>query len=191
MNQKEKQVQFMELLKPLMGRLERYALAIAMNRDEAKDVVGETVMLAWENFDSLKSKDAFLSYLLTIASRVYKKRQRIFYKFRVNEAQDIDELYCRTLAPDVSTDVGLLYKALEKLPTRQKEAIILFEIMGFSIKEICEIQDSETSSVKMRLVRGRQKIAELMGVKDYGLSDNKKIEINELSYAKGLANEQQ
>jgi len=189
MNQKEKQEKFMELLKPLTGRLERYALAITMNRDEAKDVVGETVMLAWENFDKLKSDDAFLSFLFTIASRVYCKRQRVFFKYRVNEVQDVDELYCRTLAPDVSTDVGILYKAMEKIPVQQKEAIILYEIMGFSIKEICNIQDSNESSVKMRHVRGRQKIAELMGVNDYGLKDKNKNEINELSYAKGLKNE--
>ncbi|MFH1050537.1 MAG: RNA polymerase sigma factor [bacterium] len=189
MNQKEKQEKFMELLKPIMGRLERYALAITMNRDEAKDVVGETVMLAWENFDKLKSDDAFLSFLFTIASRVYSKRQRVFFKFRVNKVQDVDELYCRTLAPDVSTDVGILYKALEKLPAKQKEAIILYEIMGFSIKEISSIQDSNESSVKMRLVRARQKIAELLGVKDYGLRNNKALKINELSNVKGQENE--
>ncbi|MFC2131219.1 RNA polymerase sigma factor [Bacteroidota bacterium] len=181
----EKQDKFMELLKPLTVRLERYALAITMNREEAKDVVGETVMLAWENFDKLKSKDAFLSFLFTIASRVYNKRQRSFFKFRVQEAQDIDELYCKSLPPDVSTDVGILYKALEKLPAKQKEAVILYEIMGFSIKEICGIQDSKTSSVKMRLARGRQKIAELMGVRDYGLRNDNTSKIDQLSYEKG------
>ena len=189
MNQKEKQDKFMELLKPLTGRLERYALAITMNREEAKDVVGETVMLAWENYDKLKSEDAFLSFLFTIASRVYNKRQRVFFKFRVNEVQEIDELYCNSLAPDVSTDVGILYKAIEKLSAQQKDTIILYEIMGFSIKEICGIQDSNESSVKMRLVRTRQKIAELMGVKDYGLRNDKTIKINDASYVKGQTNE--
>ena len=185
MKRLEKQNRFMDLLKPLLGRLERYSLAIAMNREEAKDVVGETLMLAWENFDKLKSDDAFLSYLFTIASRVYKKRQRSFFKFKVSEKQDVDELYCKSLAPDVSTDVGILYKTLEKLPIKQKEAVLLFEIMGFSINEICEIQQSNSSSVKMRLKRGREKIAQLLGVKDYGFNEDKNINIVELSLEKG------
>jgi DNA-directed RNA polymerase specialized sigma24 family protein len=37
-------------------------------------------------------------------------------------------------------EIELLYQFLTKLPELQKEAIILFEITDFSIKEIMEIQ---------------------------------------------------
>lgn len=180
----------MELLKPLMSKLERYALVVTMNREEAKDVVGETVMIAWEKFDNLKSDQAFLSYLFTIASRIYSKRQRTFIKYKINESQDIDTLYCNSLPPDVSTDVGILYKALENLPVKQKEALILYEIMGFSVKEICKIQDSGLSGVKMRLVRGRQKVADLMGVKDYDFKEDKNVFTKSLSDTERTKNEQ-
>lgn len=172
-----------------MEKLERFALAMTMNRDEAKDVVGETLMIAYESLESLKADKAFLSFLFTIASRVYSKRQKSFFKFKIKETQDVDKLYCNSLSPEVATDVGILYKALEKLPAKQKEALILYEIMGVPIKEICEIQDSKISSVKMRLVRGRQKLAEILGVKDFGLKNKKYVKINELSYEKGQKNE--
>ena len=55
-----------------------------------------------------------------------------------------------------------LYAALDKLPAAQKEAVILFEISGFSIKEIAEIQGSTESGVKSRLKRGREALAKLM-----------------------------
>ena len=48
------------------------------------------------------------------------------------------------------------------LPEEQKEAVILFEISGFSIKEICEIQQAGESAVKQRLKRGRQKLTEIL-----------------------------
>ena len=64
----------------------------------------------------------------------------------------------------------MLYKALNTLPTNQKEALILFEISGFSIKEVCEIQKSSESAVKQRLKRGRVALA------DYFKSDQLKSE---------------
>jgi RNA polymerase sigma-70 factor (ECF subfamily) len=48
------------------------------------------------------------------------------------------------------------------LPPEQKEAIILQDIMGFSQKEICEIQSISLDALKQRLYRGRKKLAELL-----------------------------
>jgi RNA polymerase sigma factor (sigma-70 family) len=56
----------------------------------------------------------------------------------------------------------MLHKALALLPEAQKECIILFEISGFSIKEIMEIQRASESAVKQRLKRGREKLIEIL-----------------------------
>jgi RNA polymerase sigma-70 factor (ECF subfamily) len=42
------------------------------------------------------------------------------------------------------------------------ECIILFEISGFSIKEIMGIQNSSEAAVKKRLSRGRMQLLALM-----------------------------
>jgi len=55
-----------------------------------------------------------------------------------------------------------LHQALSKLPEVQKEAIILYEISGFSIKEIATIQDASEPAVKQRLKRGREKLVEIL-----------------------------
>ncbi len=166
MLKKRKQDKFLKLLKPVTSSLERYALAMTRNREEAKDVTGETIMIAYESFGSLKEETAFLSFLFTIASRVYSKRQRAFIRFRADEKQDIDELYCNSLAPDVAVDIRILYSALDKLPEKQREAIILFDIIGMPHKEISIIQDASLSSVKMRILRGKKKLAVLLGAGD-------------------------
>jgi len=48
--------------------------------------------------------------------------------------------------------------ALATLTPEQREAIVLFELHGYSIEEIAEIQRSSISSVKSRLVRGRDRL---------------------------------
>ena len=67
----------------------------------------------------------------------------------------------------------MLHKALAILPENQKECIILFEISGFSIKEIMAIQNVSESAVKQRLKRGRAKLVEILTFE----SDYKKMEV--------------
>ena len=59
-------------------------------------------------------------------------------------------------------EVFMLHKALALLPDDQRESIILFEISGFSIKEIVEVQGVSESAVKQRLKRGRAKLIEIL-----------------------------
>jgi RNA polymerase sigma-70 factor (ECF subfamily) len=51
---------------------------------------------------------------------------------------------------------------LGKLPDKQKEAIILFEISGFKIAEIAEMQGATESAVKSQLKRGREKLTNIL-----------------------------
>lgn len=61
---KAKQERFMNLLRPYHKRLERFALTMTRNREDAKDVVGETVLLAYEHLETLRNDDAFIGFLL-------------------------------------------------------------------------------------------------------------------------------
>ena len=63
---------------------------------------------------------------------------------------------------DSDAKVYLLHEALALLPDVQKEAIILFEISGFSIKDIMSIQNASESAVKQRLKRGRERLVALL-----------------------------
>lgn len=162
MTERTTQDRFMALLKPLYPRLERYALTITRNRDDAKDVVGETVLIAFEQFGSLRSEQAFLSYLFTIASRTARRRLRRRHEAATDE--QLEELFDNYTQPDVAYDVKLLYEAMDKLPAEQREAVMLAEITGLSHKEIQEIQGGTVAAVKVRVFRAKRRLAKLLGV---------------------------
>src|SRR5690606_10299330 len=65
-------------------------------------------------------------------------------------------------SPELLTDYIIVSKAISNLPDQQKEALMLFEVSGFSIAEICDIQNAGESAVKQRLRRARNSIKELM-----------------------------
>jgi DNA-directed RNA polymerase specialized sigma24 family protein len=51
---------------------------------------------------------------------------------------------------------------LSLLDSITRECIILFEISGFTIKEIMQIQGMGESAVKQRLSRGRKQLLEII-----------------------------
>jgi DNA-directed RNA polymerase specialized sigma24 family protein len=73
--------------------------------------------------------------------------------------------------PERAADVAMLNRALARLPERQREAVVLFEISDLSLEEIRVIQGGSLSGVKSRIVRGRQKLAELLDAADTAAGD--------------------
>lgn len=164
MDSKIKQKLFMDCLEPIYDKLARYTRALTRNRHDAQDLLNETLLKTFENFDKVKSADKFTGYVFTIAKRTYtrnKWRRRFFGSYNEQEAEKIEDA---GTSAETAIDVGVLYKALAKLPDKMKEAVILFEISGFSLNEICDIQNSSLSAVKSRVKRGREKLAEIMNV---------------------------
>lgn len=151
--------EFIELYKDAHEPLSRFCMAKSYGVMDAKDLLSETVLAAMEGFDKLRNKKAFLSYLFTIASnKVNATLRRRKFSGAYDEQQALAQMD-NNGASDARFDISILYEALNELPESQKEAVILFEISGFSIKEIMEIQNSGESAVKQRIRRGREKLA--------------------------------
>ncbi|CAN5543302.1 RNA polymerase sigma factor [soil metagenome] len=159
-----KQAAFMELLLPLQRRLEKFAYSMTHDEDEAKDLVQDTILSAWQHFDNVRDHAAFRSYLFSICSNSYKRkytRAKLFGLF----TEDLHEtLASSTLAPDDATDTVFVYQALAKLPYKYREALIMHEITGLTVEEIRAVQGGTASAIKVRLMRGRKMLAKLLGV---------------------------
>ena len=152
----------MEAFQPLYAKLWKFILSISRNRDDAKDILSETFLIAYEKFDTLKNERAFLSFLFTIASRLRNASTNKRKKYYSEEVFDFDDFAGNFLSPEDETDIKLLYKTLDYLPDAQKEAIVLFEIFGFNRTEIANIQNSTVTNVKIRLYRGRKKLEQII-----------------------------
>ena len=163
---KDKQIQFMALYGPNHSRLSRFCKAISRDNEEAKDLLSETVIRAYENFDKLRKPESFVYYLFGMASRLHRKKTRRL-KFRgvfsQEQAENIIDLSAR---PDDGLELQLLFEAMQKLPTEQCEALTLFEISGFSLAEISELQHCSLSAAKARISRARLKLAKMLNVND-------------------------
>lgn len=154
-----KQQQFLKLYRPVHDQFERFCRARAYGDVPYGDLINDTLLIAFSKMDSLQKEKAFLSYLIGIAIKILSNAKR-----KKKPITGVDE-YVFHNHPDPSSavekkfEIEMLYKALSCLPKLQREALILFELTGYSIKEIMEIQNSGSSAVKQRLARGRKELA--------------------------------
>jgi RNA polymerase sigma-70 factor (ECF subfamily) len=159
---KDKQDAFLKLYEPVHERFERFCRARVYNEMDFRDLMNDSLLVAYEKFDSLKSKEAFLSFLFSICVRVLGNYHQKNRENRIPEGSTHLEIPDKNANPQAHTDIHYLYEALALLPDEQRESIILFEISGFSIREITVIQNASESAVKQRLKRGREKLTELL-----------------------------
>ena len=74
--------------------------------------------------------------------------------------ESIDEARTVLASSDADTKYAHqdLYLALATLPPKERAAIVLFYLDGYSIKEISQITDTNEDAVKKQLSRGRDKL---------------------------------
>ena len=151
----ERHKKFLELYSPLHDRLTRFVQVLIWDREEVRDIVSETTLTALEQFGKVQHPDAFLYYLFTIARRkvnLYITRKQRFVPIEIditNEPIDYSNGAFELLnTKDLNT-------ALLKLPEIYREPLVLFELSGFSIKEISGLLTISENGIKSRLVRAR------------------------------------
>lgn len=153
---------FLKLYEPIHDRFERFCRARVYGEMDYRELMSESILIAFEKMHTLRSEQAFLSFLFGISVRILSNQRR---KKKVVTFQDeslIQKVEDNRNRPDEDADVYFLHQVLTLLPVVQKESLILFEIAGFNIREIAGIQQASESAVKQRLKRGRQKLAEIL-----------------------------
>jgi RNA polymerase sigma-70 factor, ECF subfamily len=161
---RRKHVRFLALLEPVRTGLGQFARSLTRDRESARDLAAEAIRIAYEQFDNLRDEGKFKSWLFTTASHLaqranWRERNRVAY----------DELKAQSIpsngtSPDIGPDIEALYDALAKLPDEMREAVVLFEISGLSLAEVCDVQHASLSAVKSRISRGRKLLAEILRV---------------------------
>lgn len=158
-NNSDLQSDFLNAFEPHRHALWRFVRATTRSALEAEDLMGDTILQAYEAFPKLQDRQAMLSWLFTIASRLYKRQ-----RWRARLFGELSDEYADGMAhsdplPDTHVDISILYDALAKLPHKHREAVVLMDILGMTLAEIQAIQGGTISAIKSRVSRGRAELA--------------------------------
>lgn len=125
------------------------------NKGDADDLAQEALVKAYLSSAGYQDQGRFRSWLYKIAYNTF-----LNHRASLRSTESIDE--ARTLISNAGADSSFehqdLYLALRTLPPKERSAITLFYLNGYSIKEIAAITDTSEDAVKKQLSRGRDKL---------------------------------
>jgi RNA polymerase sigma-70 factor (ECF subfamily) len=151
-------------LRPFHDQAAATARRLSRSVEDGDDLFQEAVLRAYDKLPSLRDESRFRSWFYSVLLSVHRNRSRrgFWRRFLSLEGKDGKSI-------DVAGEDGASWdderrgaervsRALAVLPPEQREAVVLFEMDGFSVEEIAAIQKVSLSAVKSRLSRARKRL---------------------------------
>jgi RNA polymerase sigma-70 factor, ECF subfamily len=180
-----KQDAFEKLVEPYRHELLVHCYRILGSFEDAEDISQEILLRVWKHLDSFEGRSSLRSWLYKIAtnacldaldSRRVRGLSRELYprgdpaqelplpSKDVNWVEPFPEEYVDgqpNIYPEARYEVResitlAFVAALQKLPGRQRAALILCDVLGWSANEAAEILDTSTAAVNSALQRARE-----------------------------------
>jgi RNA polymerase sigma-70 factor (ECF subfamily) len=146
--------------------LRAFAISLTNNVDRADDLVQETLMRAIANIARFQPGTNMQAWLFTILRNLFHSE----YRKRRREVEDADGKYAATLAVQPAQTAHLdfedMQRALTRLPADQREALLLVGASGFSYEQAADICGCAVGTIKSRVNRARNRLAELLHFED-------------------------
>lgn len=153
-----------------------YACYVTGNETLAQDAVSDAVASAFEQIKSLKNAKAFKGWLFKIlcaaCKRYYtenEKKKSLVYLDDENRGTDEPAGFDGI---EISIELRM---ALEKLSREEREIVLLSVLGNYKSREIADILDCPSSTVRSKLKRSLKKLRELLD----GENENERGKRNE------------
>lgn len=161
---------FEEFVSAYGDRIFGFGLRVCGEREDAKDILQETLIQAYRSLAQLEHPAALKSWLYRVAANACRMKRRKG-KYEPAHELSLDELVSRdrpsgpTQIPDPGSlpdeelersEAGQIIRtAIGKIPVHYRMVLILRDMEQLSTKEVAEALDLAEPAVKMRLHRAR------------------------------------
>jgi RNA polymerase sigma-70 factor (ECF subfamily) len=158
------------LLNRNADRIFGFGMRICRNREDAEEVLQETMLAVAKSAETWRGDAAFSTWLYTIARNACARRRRR----RVGEPQQMESIDEPSASADLSqmhSDLCVpeeelersrmrdaLTSAIDALPSDMREIVILRDVEGLRAREVADTLQISVPAVKSRLHRARARL---------------------------------
>jgi RNA polymerase sigma-70 factor (ECF subfamily) len=150
---------FNEFYRSSRQRIVTFLHAMTGDRAEAQDTAQEAYVRAWQRWSAVGGYDDPEAWVRTVAYRLsisrWRKARNRLVAHRLHGGQG-------PAAPPDENTVALV-AALRQLPVVDREAVTLHHLLDLSVADIARQTGTPANTIKARLVRGRHRLATLLG----------------------------
>lgn len=155
------------LLGRLAPRVMGYALRLLADRAEAEDVTQEAMVRLWKVAPDWRQGEAKVStWLYRVVTNLCTDRRRARMRrpaMALDEAPEVADATQGVEAALMQSDrMAALQEALNLLPDRQRQAVVLRHIEGMSNPEIAAVMAIGVEAVESLTSRGKRALAALL-----------------------------
>ncbi len=149
--------EFADLVLTHQRSMYRFALGILRNEQDAEDALGAAIIKAYEHLASLRDKDKFKSWIMSIIANESKNMLS-----KNSRMQLVDDMTIFEKA--VEENQNDIWCSVMELGEQHRQIVILYYYDGFSTREIARILKVAEGTVKSRLSRARQNLKEILSL---------------------------
>jgi RNA polymerase sigma-70 factor, ECF subfamily len=161
--------QFEDLAMPLMNSAYNFARWLVRNDHDAEDLVQETYLKALRSFASFQPGTNFRAWMYRILRNAFltsRTGPRAASTVSL-DSEEGPELAVESETPETilmrRLNSELLQSAIDDLPLRYREPLLLCDVEEMSYREIAEILSIPMGTVMSRLSRARKLVSESLG----------------------------
>ncbi len=155
------QHEFSRDILPLRDRMFRYARSLLLSAVEAEDVVHDLLERLWRDRERIGACRQPVSFVLTVV------RNRCYDLLRQRRARLRCDMAAAETAERQTTDAtdrwearNWVRRAMERLPERQREVLLLKDIEGYPTHEVAALLATDEAQVRVLLSRARRGLRE-------------------------------
>jgi RNA polymerase sigma-70 factor (ECF subfamily) len=146
----------------LRPKLHRYCARMVGSAIDGEDVVQDALIKAVESFAAAAPVGNPEGWLFRIAHNTaldFLRRRNRQQAFRSGEEVDMIADPADTIESRQAAAASL--RTFMRLPVAQRSSVILMDVLGCSLQEVCAVMESNLPVVKAALHRGRTRLSEL------------------------------
>jgi RNA polymerase sigma factor (sigma-70 family) len=147
-----------ELLLACLPRLRRYARALTGDSASADDLVQDTVERGWSRIGQWRPDGDLRAWLFSIMHNLHIDQLRRAPPPTV----DLEDGDLPVAAATSALDVRDLERALQQLPSGQREVLLLVALEEMRYEDVAAMLDIPLGTVMSRLSRARENLRRLM-----------------------------
>lgn len=154
----DKQTVFRETFETYKRTVYSVAFSYTKNQAEANDIMQDVFLKFYRSMDSLTDRDRWKAWLITVAANSSINALRSARLSKTLFLEDSGDIPYEQDFGEKSD----LFCAVMRLPEKERIPIHLFYYEGLSAKEISKILKIKESTIRVRLMRARDKLKKIL-----------------------------
>jgi RNA polymerase sigma factor (sigma-70 family) len=167
------EVAFKQVFEAHQDRIYNTVLYLIQSAEEAEDLTQEVFVDVFLNIEDFKAQSKLSTWIYRIAinkalnhlrfKKAKKRLGAVLSIFNLLPVDDVSDFVHPGILLENKEVSASLYKAIDKLPDKQKTAFVLRQLEDLSYVEIAEVMQTTIPSVESLLFRAKQNLQKILG----------------------------